>query len=85
MLAVLYRLYNHCWIIDEFIFEKTMVTTNSQDEHVRTPARYLVLGSTGYAGVESTNWIDDKLPNIVDFDVVLVDVPALSSGTLLNF
>lgn len=54
----------------------------SQDEVVRTPPRHLVIGSTGYAGVESTDWNDDGLPNIVDFDVILVDVPALTAEKL---
>ena len=59
-----------------------MATENSHDDKVRTPPRHLVLGSTGYAGVESCDWIDDELPNIVDFDVVLVDVPVLTQERL---
>jgi len=54
----------------------------SQDETTRTPARYLVIGSSGYAGVESTDWNDRALPNIVDFDFILVDVPALTAEKL---
>ena len=39
----------------------------------------LVLGSTGYSGIESVGWNDEDLPNIVDYDVVVVDVRALDA------
>jgi hypothetical protein len=44
----------------------------------RTPPRYLVIGSVGYGGVESVHWIEGELPNIVDYDLIIVDVPALT-------
>jgi hypothetical protein len=47
-----------------------------------TPRRYLVLGSTGYAGVHSVEWTADKFPNIVDYDTVVVDVRSLDDDTL---
>ena len=47
-----------------------------------TPRRYLVLGSTGYAGVDSVEWTADKLPNIVDHDTVVVDVRSLDDDKL---
>ncbi len=43
----------------------------------------LVLGSTGYHGVDSVAWRDD-LPNIVDYDVVIIDVRTLDEKTLLT-
>lgn len=42
----------------------------------------LVLGSTGYSGIESVGWNDKDLPNIVDYDVVVVDVRALDNAML---
>ena len=47
-------------------------------QDVRTPPRYLVIGSIGYGGVESVDWTEGDLPNIVDFDLIIVDVPALT-------
>lgn len=44
--------------------------------------RYLILGSTGYSGIESIEWISDRLPNIVDYDVVIVDVRSLDENKL---
>jgi len=57
---------------------KTMIQINNIDKQ---PKRCLVLGSTGYQGVDSTQW-DDKLPNIVDYDVVVVDVRSLDDNKL---
>jgi hypothetical protein len=47
-----------------------------------TPSRYLVLGSTGYGGLDSVDWMEGELPNLVDYDIIIVDVPALSSDRL---
>ncbi len=44
--------------------------------------KYLVLGSTGYSGVTSVGWNNGDLPNIVDYDAVVVDVQALNDATL---
>ena len=33
--------------------------------------RYLVIGSSGYRGVDSLEWDADSLPNIVDYDTVI--------------
>lgn len=47
-----------------------------------TPPRYLVLGSTGYGGVDSVEWVEGEVPNLVDYDIIIVDVPALSFDIL---
>ena len=44
--------------------------------------RYLILGSTGYTGIDSTDWNADSLPNIVDYDTVIVDVRSLDEKKL---
>ncbi len=45
-------------------------------------ARYLVIGSTGYSGADSVRWPAKTIPNIVDYDTVIVDVPSLDEATL---
>ena len=52
------------------------------DELRSSQEKYLVLGSTGYSGIESVGWNDEDLPNIVDYDVVVVDVRALDDAML---
>ena len=44
--------------------------------------RYLVIGSSGYRGVDSVDWQSTALPNIVDYDTVIVDVRSLDEDTL---
>ena len=44
--------------------------------------RYLVIGSSGYRGVDSVDWQSNSLPNIVDYDTVIVDVRSLDEDTL---
>ena len=44
----------------------------------------LILGSTGYSGIASVGWNDKDLPNIVDYDVVVVDVRALDDAMLAS-
>ena len=44
--------------------------------------RYLVIGSTNYSPVESVEWDVGELPNIVDYDVVILDVRALNEELL---
>jgi hypothetical protein len=53
-------------------------------ELISSDQKCLVLGSCGYAGVSSTEWDSNDLPNIVDFDVVIVDVRALDEKKLSN-
>jgi len=44
--------------------------------------RYLVIGSTNYSPAESVPWDVGELPNIVDYDVVILDVRALNEELL---
>ena len=44
--------------------------------------RCLVLGSTGYTGIDAVEWDAEDLPNIVDYDVVVVDVRSLHEEML---
>jgi len=55
-----------------------------KSQEVRTPLRYLVLGSTGYGGVESVDWLEGELPNLVDYDLIIVDVPVLTVDRLAS-
>jgi hypothetical protein len=52
------------------------------NQEVRTPLRYLVIGSIGYSGVESVDWLEGELPNLIDYDYIIIDVPALSLDRL---
>ena len=52
------------------------------NEILASHEKCLVLGSTGYSGIASVGWNDGDLPNIVDYDVVVVDVQALNDTTL---
>ena len=56
---------------------------NEKGQETRTPLRYLVIGSTGYGGVESVDWIEGELPNIVDYDLIIIDVPSLTLDKLV--
>jgi hypothetical protein len=47
-----------------------------------TEKRYLVIGSTGYLGVDSVSWDTKTLPNIVDYDTVVIDVRSLDESIL---
>lgn len=44
--------------------------------------KYLVIGSTGYTGIDSVEWDEKNFPNIVDYDVIIVDVRALDERML---
>ena len=44
--------------------------------------RYLVIGSSGYRGVDSVDWKSGSLPNIVDYDTAIIDVRSLDDETL---
>ncbi len=52
------------------------------NELLTSHGKCLVLGSTGYSGIASVGWNDGDLPNIVDYDVVVVDVRALDDAML---
>ena len=51
-------------------------------EHISPDEKCLVIGSTGYTGVDSVEWDVGELPNIVDYDVIIVDVRALDEKML---
>jgi hypothetical protein len=51
-------------------------------EHLSPNEKCLVIGSTGYTGVDSVEWDAGELPNIVDYDVIIVDVRALDEKML---
>lgn len=42
----------------------------------------LILGSGGYTGIDAVEWDAEDLPNIVDYDVIIVDVRALDEKKL---
>jgi len=60
-----------------------MNTSSNTSEHDEKK-RILVLGSSGYSGIDSTEWDAEQLPNIVDYDIVIVDVPSLDEGKIKN-
>ena len=51
-------------------------------EHLAPHEKCLVIGSNGYSGIASIGWNVRDLPNIVDYDAVVVDVRALNNTTL---
>lgn len=51
-------------------------------EHTRTPERVLILGCTAFTGFDSTSWMDQQIPNIPDYDVVVVSVPHITEDFL---
>lgn len=59
------------------------VKDKSSDNAIKTPERrYLVIGSSGYHGVDSLEWGAGAIPNIVDYDTVVVDVRSLDDERL---
>jgi hypothetical protein len=48
----------------------------------RTPERLLLIGSSGFAGIDSVPWGSDTIPNIPDYDIVIVSVPHLRDDIL---
>ena len=51
-------------------------------EHSRTPERSLILGCTAFAGFDSVDWNDQVVPNIPDYDLVVVSVPHITEEFL---
>lgn len=47
------------------------------NESANRPARILVVGGGGFAGVPCYDWSDPNVPNLADFDIVLVNGPSL--------
>lgn len=70
------------------LFNKEPEPAGSTDQEPKggsvkaTERRYLVIGSSGYRGVDSLEWDADSLPNIVDYDTVIVDVRSLDQEKL---
>lgn len=60
------------------------MTKNTTSELKTSRSRNLVIGSTGYSGADSVLWTAKTMPNIVDYDTVIVDVPSLDEATLKN-
>lgn len=48
----------------------------------RTPERVLILGCSGFPGIDSANWRDQVVPNIPDYDLVIVSTPHLTQDFL---
>jgi len=46
-----------------------------KNDEERTPERLLLIGSSGFVGIESIPWESGALPNISDYDNVIVSVP----------
>lgn len=51
-------------------------------ENSRTPVRLLMIGCTSFVGFDSVTWEDQKVPNIPDYDVVIVSVPHIEEDFL---
>lgn len=58
------------------------MTKNTTSGLTTLKPRNLVIGSTGYSGADSVPWTAKTMPNIVDYDTVIVDVPSLDEATL---
>ncbi|MFC2021661.1 hypothetical protein ACFLTR_00375 [Chloroflexota bacterium] len=41
--------------------------------------RVVVIGSEGHYGVDSTSWTTESMPNIADYDTVIIDTFTTSS------
>ena len=58
------------------------MTKNAKSVYKATQSRILVIGSTGYSNADFIPWTEKTIPNIVDYDTVIVDVPSLDEATL---
>lgn len=71
---------------NSMVKSQTAYSRMSTDPRAETDSaperRYLVIGSTGYLGVDSVAWDAETLPNIVDYDTVVIDVRSLDEATL---
>ena len=50
----------------------------------RTPERLLLIGYIGFAGIDAVAWTDYVVPNMPDYDLVIVSVPHLTEDFLQN-
>jgi hypothetical protein len=48
----------------------------------KSQSRNLVIGSTGYSAADCIPWTAETVPNIVDYDTIIMDVPSLDESTL---
>ena len=58
------------------------MTNNTKSGLKASQSRNLVIGSTGYSGTDFISWTEKSIPNIVDYDTVIIDVPSLDEATL---
>src|SRR3989338_4053226 len=49
---------------------------------IKTPVRVLILGCSAFAGIDSANLRDQVVPNIPDYDLVVVSAPHLTEDFL---
>ena len=50
----------------------------------RTPERLLLIGCSAFAGIDCISWNSDSIPNIPDYDIVIMSVPHLTSNILAD-
>jgi len=63
--------------------EEMIIGESLEDAVLLAPKeKSLVLGSTGYTGIDAVEWDAEVLPNMVDYDVIIVDVRALDEKKL---
>ena len=55
---------------------------HESEELLTSDEKCLVIGSTGYTGIDAVEWDAKDFPNIVDYDVIVVDVRALDENML---
>jgi hypothetical protein len=49
----------------------------------RTPERALIIGCTAFSGLDSVAWTDRVVPNIPDYDLIVVSVPHINEDFLM--
>src|SRR5574337_741688 len=49
----------------------------------RTPERALIIGCTAFSGLDSVAWTDQVVPNIPDYDLIIVSVPHINEDFLM--
>jgi len=50
----------------------------------RTSERLLLIGCKSFAGIHAVSWEDQEIPNIPDYDTVVVSVPHITKDFLAN-
>jgi hypothetical protein len=48
----------------------------------RTPKRHLLIGNIKYAGIDTVSWEAQTVPNIADYDTVIISVPHITKQFL---